>query len=222
MRTVILATRNRHKVAEFEALFRGWSCCRGLSDFPDAPELLEDTDTFAGNASRKAIQLAAWLAGQDGTAEAWVLADDSGLEVDALQGAPGVRSARFAAEEAGTVANAPDAANNAKLLRLLERVPAISRTARFRCCLALVKVPPPGAIPAAPILFEGQCEGIIGFEPRGQQGFGYDPLFVPKDGTRTFAELTDIEKNSISHRQAAMARLRAWKASLFEEHALGL
>jgi XTP/dITP diphosphohydrolase len=210
MRTLILATRNRHKVSELQALLEGLGQCCCLEEFPEAPELIEDADTFAGNASRKAVQLANWLAAHQDWPGALVLADDSGLEVDALQGNPGVRSARFAADDLGAASNAPDQANNAKLLRLLEGVPAADRSARFRCCLALVEVPLPGSPPSVPMLFEGCCEGSIGFEPRGRQGFGYDPLFVPLGSDRTFAQLTEAEKNRISHRQAALVRLREW------------
>ena len=210
MRTLILATRNRHKTVELQALLEGLSRCCSLEQFPEAPELVEDADTFAGNASRKAAQLATWLASRGEFQGSWVLADDSGLEVDALQGAPGVSSARFAAAEAGACGNAPDEANNSKLLRLLREVPPSGRSARFRCCLAIVEVPQPGFVPSSPLCFEGVCEGVIGFEPRGRQGFGYDPIFVPRGWDRTFAELTQAEKNQISHRHAALARLREW------------
>jgi XTP/dITP diphosphohydrolase len=210
MLTLVLATRNRHKVAEIQALLDGWVRCRSLSEFPDAPELIEDADTFAGNAAAKAVQLAEWLAGQNSGSSRWVLADDSGLEVDALEGAPGVHSARFAAEEFDRPGNAPDAANNAKLLRLLDGLAVTDRAARFRCCLALVEVPPAGVPAASPIFFEGVVEGTIGCEARGQGGFGYDPLFVPVDREQTFGEMSEEEKNRISHRQAALARMREW------------
>jgi len=210
MLTLVLATRNRHKVAEIQVLLDGWVRCRSLHEFPDAPELIEDADTFAGNATAKAAQLAEWLAGQNSGSSLWVLADDSGLEVDALGGAPGVHSARFAAEEFDRPGNAPDAANNAKLLGLLEGLPLTKRSARFRCCLALIEVPPAGLSPASPILFEGVVEGTIGCEARGHAGFGYDPLFVPVDREQTFGEMSEREKNQISHRQAALARMREW------------
>jgi len=145
-----------------------------------------------------------------------VLADDSGLEVDALGGAPGVHSARFAALELGKRSssetaheNSPDAANNEKLLRLLAGVPREKRTARFRCALALVEITPPAGI-GGPQLFEGVCEGRIGFAPSGQRGFGYDPLFTPLGHDQSFAELGDEVKNKLSHRAQALAKLRAY------------
>jgi XTP/dITP diphosphohydrolase len=131
--------------------------------------------------------------------------------VDALEGAPGVHSARFAALDrnaAGSSANSPDADNNAKLLRLLKDVPPEKRTARFRCVIALVAVHPPSAT-LPPQMFDGACEGRIGFSPRGKNGFGYDPLFVPEGFGETFAELGDEVKNQLSHRAKALARMRA-------------
>ena len=138
-----------------------------------------------------------------------VLADDSGLEVDALDGAPGVYSARFAALDAGTRTNSSDAENNAKLLRLLEKVPMERRTARFRCALAVVEVQPRSAI-GPPHIFDGVCEGQIAFDPSGKGGFGYDPLFVPTGYQESFAELGESVKNALSHRAKALARLRHW------------
>jgi XTP/dITP diphosphohydrolase len=167
--------------------------------------------------------LAAWLADQPSALgfplePALVLADDSGLEVDALHGAPGVYSARFAAEERQPTESA-DAANNAKLLRQLQGVPPDQRTARFRCVLAVVQLEPtPGAEGAcpppaqrgAPRLFEGVCEGRIGLAPRGAAGFGYDPLFLPVGSGCSFAELGEATKNQLSHRARALARFKAW------------
>jgi XTP/dITP diphosphohydrolase len=140
--------------------------------------------------------------------EGFVLADDSGLEVDVLDGAPGVNSARFAALDTGRPGNSSDADNNAKLLRLLRDVPPEKRTARFRCVLAFVPVHPPSAIPQ-PRFFEGVCEGRIGDAPRGQGGFGYDPLFIPNGFNQTFAELGEETKNRLSHRARALAALKA-------------
>jgi XTP/dITP diphosphohydrolase len=136
----------------------------------------------------------------------FVLADDSGLEVDALGGAPGVQSARFAAPEFGLQGNAPDGANNAKLLRLLVHIPEASRTARFRCVLALTAVANPASStsPVPTRFFSGSCEGRIGLVPRGSHGFGYDPLFIPAGFTETLAELGDTTKNRISHRSHAL------------------
>jgi XTP/dITP diphosphohydrolase len=202
----ILATRNQHKVAEVRAILGAAASCRCLRDFPAAPEVVEDAPTFAGNAAKKATALATWLAAT-GHGRCWVLADDSGLEVDALAGAPGVHSARFAALDTGGVGNSADAANTAKLLRLLADVPAVRRTARFRCVLALVEVDPPNPL-RAPELFDGVCEGQVAFEPKGGNGFGYDPVFLPEGFELTFAELGDAVKNRLSHRARALEKLR--------------
>jgi XTP/dITP diphosphohydrolase len=148
-----------------------------------------------------------------------VLADDSGLEVDALNGAPGVHSARFAALDTGKLGNSPTADNNAKLLRLLKEVPLEKRTARFCCVLALTPVLCSQGRSASPVcyadevelqteLFEGTCEGRIGLAPRGQGGFGYDPLFIPEGHEATFAELGEEVKNQMSHRAKALAKLK--------------
>ena len=215
MTTLLIATRNRHKVGEIRALLGEQFDYRTLQDFPGAPAVVEDADTFAGNATKKAVELANWLVSgsinHQLSAINYVLADDSGLEVDALGGAPGVHSARFAALDQnvdGASANSPDAANNAKLLRLLKDVPLEKRTARFRCVIALVAVHPPAAI-LHPPLFDGTCEGRIDFAPRGQGGFGYDPLFVPDGFNKSFAELGEATKNQLSHRAKALQKLKA-------------
>jgi XTP/dITP diphosphohydrolase len=137
-----------------------------------------------------------------------VLADDSGLEVDALNGAPGVHSARFAALDTGSPGNSLDADNNAKLLRMLNGLPPEKRKARFRCVIALFEIHPPTSI-AEPQIFDGVCEGRIGFGPRGYNGFGYDPLFVPDGFEQTFAELGEDVKNRLSHRARALQKLKA-------------
>lgn len=216
--SLVIATRNAHKIAEIQALLGSRCRCLGLRDWPGAPEPAETGSTFAANARIKAEAIAGWLAtlGLGGPANPaatpaadqprWVLADDSGLEVDALGGAPGVQSARFASEEFGLPGNAPDGANNAKLLRLLAPIPAADRSARFRCTLALTAT---GANPDTRI-FDGACEGQIGFTPRGAHGFGYDPLFVPHGYDGTFAELGEETKSRISHRSRALAALIAW------------
>ena len=140
------------------------------------------------------------------------------MEVDALNGAPGVHSARFAALERSEAENSPDAGNNAKLLRLLEGVPIEKRTARFRCVLALTPVLKPHPENASPVccanefemqteLFEGTCEGRIGFAPRGERGFGYDPLFLVPEFGQTLAEIPLDAKNMISHRGKAFRAL---------------
>jgi len=243
--TLILATRNRHKAAEIHAIL-GVNCLT-LADFPGAPPLVEDADTFAGNALRKAAQLAQWLAstrpampagsvsvqlppgscsvparpvgkdltgpeanpGNAATARTFVMADDSGLEVDALGGAPGVYSARFAGMDCGVSGNSTDAENNAKLLRLLQEVTIERRTARFRCVLALMEANPPASAPLSR-LFEGACEGHIGFAARGKGGFGYDPLFIPEGFAESFAELGESVKNQLSHRAKALQKLHQW------------
>ena len=145
--------------------------------------VIEDAHTFAGNAKKKAVELARWLyrvfPPSPYASPLFVLADDSGLEVDALNGAPGVHSARFAAADAARSGNTSDADNNSKLLRLLKDVPAEKRRARFQCALALVAVPEPDPASASPVCyadefevhaFEGTCEGRIGFEPQGKKG----------------------------------------------------
>jgi XTP/dITP diphosphohydrolase len=180
--------------------------------------VVEDADTFAGNATKKAVELARWIAGKSATPH-FVLADDSGLEVDALNGAPGVHSARFAAldQGAGAAGNSPDADNNAKLLRLLKDVPLAQRAGRFRCVLALVPVPEERVTGASPVCFadefaaqtfEGACEGRIQFAASGHGGFGYDPLFVPSGHTQSFAELGEEVKNRLSHRAQALEKLK--------------
>ncbi len=206
MTGIVLATRNACKIAEIRGIMAGDVHILSQNDFPGAPAVVEDAATFAGNAAKKAGGLAAWLAAQGqagrGDGPFFVLADDSGLEVDALGGAPGVHSARFAGGGAAETTNSSDAANNAKLLRLLEGVPPARRAARFRCVLALADRDK-GAL-----LFEGVCEGRIAPCPRGTGGFGYDPLFVPEGFTQSFAELGEEVKNKISHRARALARLR--------------
>lgn len=199
---LILASRNAHKVQEIQAILGEDFRVQGLAQYPNAPVLVEDADTFAGNAARKAAQLAAWLA----KPRVFVLADDSGLEVDALDGAPGVHSARFAAADSGT-GNSPDQANLEKLLQLLREVPPERRTARFRCVLALV-------FGTSITLFEGVCEGTIATQASGSGGFGYDPVFVPQDHWETFAELGEDVKNAISHRARALQELQAYFNSL--------
>ncbi len=203
MTTLLVATRNTHKTAEIRQILGANFCVRGLSDFPDAPAVLEDAATFAGNATKKAESMARWLSANHSGDRFHILADDSGLEVDALGGAPGVHSARFVAEDIGGHSNSPDSANNAKLLRLLEGIAPEKRTARFRCVLALA---PSGGGPTS--LFEGSCEGRIALAPSGSGGFGYDPLFVPDGHDRSLAALGKDVKNKLSHRARALEKLR--------------
>ncbi|MCU0772134.1 MAG: non-canonical purine NTP pyrophosphatase [Verrucomicrobia bacterium] len=222
MTRLLLATRNLHKVAEIRALLGNNFECLSLRDYPDAPDVVEDAATFEGNALKKAQRLAEWIHGAaskeqgagsrergTGGEVTLVLADDSGLEVDALGGAPGVLSARFAALDTGASGNSKDADNNAKLLRLLAGVPEGKRSARFRCVLALAPVFASSRLPV-PRCFEGVCEGRIGFDPRGMHGFGYDPLFHPVGFEQTFAELGEDTKNRISHRAKALGKLVGW------------
>ena len=227
MTTLLIATRNAHKVGEIQAILGAGFVCRSLlAEFPAAPVVVEDADTFAGNALKKAQSLSCWLAAfslqaglmqgggsrdrrlAPGAARTFVLADDSGLEVDALDGAPGVHSARFAAMGSGSDGNSSDTDNNAKLLLLLANVPREKRTARFRCVLALVEICPGRTGLDAPELFDGACEGWIDFAPCGSGGFGYDPLFIPTGREQSFAELGEDVKNGLSHRAKALARLR--------------
>jgi len=185
---LFVATKNPHKLAEIRAILDlpGLKLA-GMESFPDMPDVVEDRATFEGNARKKAAEMAA-------ATGLWALADDSGLEVDALRGAPGVRSARYAGEPCDY------AANNAKLLRELKGVK--NRRARFRCAVALAR--PDGAVQCV----EGRCEGVIAEEPRGNNGFGYDPLFVPEGYSSTFAEMGEATKNAISHRADALRRAR--------------
>lgn len=211
MPTLLIATRNAHKVVEIGQILGAGFRCLSLTGLPGAPAAVENADTFAGNASLKAKCLSDWLNNNpaiinrlDGPSPFYVLADDSGLEVDALAGAPGVHSARFAANDS-TAGNSSDAANNAKLLRLLEAIPEAGRAARFRCVLALLRLGDSGGDVH---LFEGTCEGRIARKPSGGGGFGYDPLFIPDGSDKSFAELGEDVKNESSHRARALQKLR--------------
>ena len=193
--SLLLATRNPHKVSEIAALLAGLPV-RVLScaDVPGIPEVVEDAPTLEGNAAKKAAAACA----ASGLPS---LADDTGLEVEFLSGAPGVLSARYAGDDA----TYDD--NNRKLLSALEGVPAPERRAVFRCVVAV-------AVPGRPVrLVEGRTEGTIIERPRGGGGFGYDPLFLPAGFERTYAEMTADEKNGVSHRGKALRAAR----SLIEE-----
>jgi XTP/dITP diphosphohydrolase len=222
--TLLIATRNAHKVAEIRAILGEQYQYLTLNDFPGAPAVVEDADNFAGNATKKAVALARWCSSDqwptaaDRADKEFVLADDSGLEVDALGGSPGVHSARFAALDSGKPGNSSTADNNAKLLRLLANVPMEQRKARFRCVIALTPVLLNRLQSASPVCYadefemqtelcEGACEGRIQFTPSGQGGFGYDPLFIPDGYTQSFAELGEEIKNQISHRAKALQKL---------------
>ncbi len=192
---VVIATRNPGKLREFEALLAdmAWRCVP-VSRF-DLPPLEERGATLHDNARHKAIETAA----RTGLP---ALADDTGLEVDALGGAPGVHSARWAGE--GATAQA----NNRKLLEALAGLPAARRGARFRTVIVWAQPGPPGERPRVRFEVEGVLEGTIALAPRGDGGFGYDPLFVPRGERRTLAEMRAEEKNAISHRARALAALR--------------
>ncbi|MFC1462027.1 XTP/dITP diphosphatase [Verrucomicrobiota bacterium] len=181
---LLVATRNAHKLCEIRAIFSlpNLHLC-STDDFPGLPEVVEDGDTFEANAIKKAVTTAK-------AAGAWALADDSGLEVDALNGEPGVHSARYAGEPVSYEAN------NRKLLAKLGD--NSDRTARFRCVMALSD--PEGDVQTV----EGKCEGAIARAERGEGGFGYDPLFVPQGHDQTFAEMDATAKNAISHRGVAL------------------
>jgi len=197
---ILLATHNTHKTAEVRAILGERWAVTDLTAFPGAPEPVESGSTFAENAQIKALAASA-LIGPD----QWVLADDSGLEVDVLDGAPGVHSARYSGSHGDS------AGHRAKLLAELDRVGAQSseaRRARFRCVLALVRH---GEVAA---IVEGAVEGAIAPAEQGTHGFGYDPLFIPEGHTTTFGELADEVKNSLSHRAralAAMTTLHVWE-----------
>ncbi|GIW45208.1 MAG: non-canonical purine NTP pyrophosphatase [Candidatus Binatia bacterium] len=187
---LVLATANPGKVKELRELLAPAGVeCISLEGLHGVPVVEETGRTYEENAALKARAIAAWA----GLA---ALADDSGLEVDALEGAPGVDSAYYAGRPAD------DAANVAKLLRALEGVPPERRQARFRCVLVVVR--PDGKVLAS----EGICEGRIALAPRGQQGFGYDPIFIPEGSDKTFAELGPEFKRHYSHRARAARKLR--------------
>jgi XTP/dITP diphosphohydrolase len=198
---VVLATRNRSKVVEIvDALHLEGVRFESLADHPNAPEVVEDGDTFEANARKKAREIAA-------ATGLPALADDSGLVVDALDGAPGVRSARFAGD------SADDDANRVELLKRVNGVAEEKRTARFVCVLAL-------ALPSGEeMVVEGVCEGRILTEERGSGGFGYDPLFVADGFTRTFAEMTRAEKAALSHRGRALRDISAVLGKVLRERA---
>ncbi len=184
---IVLATRNQGKVREFKELVKGFPVkILSLSDFGPIPEVVEDGKTFEENAYKKASFTAKVLGLP-------AISDDSGLVVEALDGAPGVYSARYSGE------NATDRENAAKVLK--EMKGKKNRRAAFECVLSI-------AVPSGPALtYEGRCEGEILEEPRGENGFGYDPIFYYPAFNKTFAEITMEEKSSVSHRGRAFAEL---------------
>ena len=197
---LLLATRNKNKIIEMSAFLKRLGLkIRTLEDFPDAPDVVEDGKSFEENAVKKALACAKYTG-------LLTLADDSGLMVDALSGAPGVNSHRFAGPKA------TDFENNMKLLDQMKNLDASRRTAKFVCCIAVANKD------RIIRTVTGKCDGIILTEPRGREGFGYDPLFMKADYKKTFAELSLEIKNRISHRAMALE-----KASLaIESHLLTL
>jgi XTP/dITP diphosphohydrolase len=196
MTRFFLASGNAHKGAELQSLARASGLAieiRSARELGGMPHVDEDTGTFVGNARKKARALCPLL-----PEAAWALADDSGVCVDALQGGPGVESAYFAGPQADPVANLN------KLVSVMADVPGDRRGAQF-CCV-LVAVGPAGEEQ----VFTGECRGTLLMEPRGEAGFGYDPLFVPDGFTQSYAELGDEVKRRLSHRAQAWSRLAEW------------
>lgn len=214
MPTLFIATGNAHKIEEVRAVLGAGFTVLSQRDANVSLEIEETGATFRENALIKAATWAGYLATDVcNLGVEFVLADDSGLEVDALNGAPGVHSARFVAIDDGRRGNSADSENNAKLLRLLKGFPAERRTARFRCALALVPVlegKTPNEMASSARFFDGTCEGRMLDAASGVGGFGYDPLFVPAGYDRTFGELGAEVKNRLSHRSKALAGLKAW------------
>jgi XTP/dITP diphosphohydrolase len=189
---LLVSTRNRHKLREIRTILGARFKVSDLSILPTMHEVEETGTSFEENADLKAIAASQLF-------EGWVIADDSGLEVDALGGSPGVYSARYAGETAS------DSENNALLLKNLEEVPEQKRRARFRCVIVLARTGRKLAV------FSGVVEGVIASSPRGGEGFGYDPLFIPDGFSETFGELPVATKNRLSHRARALNQLRAWR-----------
>ena len=188
--TIVLATTNKKKIEEMQRMFRGYAIrFVTLTSFPGCPEVLEDGKTFRANAVKKALAVSKFTGCP-------AVADDSGLEVPALGGAPGVISARYAGE------GAKDHENVTKLLREMRPLTEdVDRKARFVCCIAFAN--PEGTCRT----FTGYVEGVIGKRQKGFNGFGYDPVFYPEGDDRTFAEMTAQEKDRLSHRGRAMKKL---------------
>jgi XTP/dITP diphosphohydrolase len=210
MKRVLVATSNEGKIRDLAGAAKAHGIeIATLPDFASLPAVIEDGTTFEANARKKAEHYSHYCEGEP------VIADDSGLEVDALKGAPGVRSARYAADEHSPdehAGNSDDEANNARLLRELHDVPEEFRNARFVCVIAVALNGHTLAI------FEGHVEGLILHAPRGSNGFGYDPLFFFSEIEKTFAELTAEEKAKYSHRGAAFRQFLEWEDRLEELH----
>jgi XTP/dITP diphosphohydrolase len=200
MKDVLVATSNPGKIRDFvgAAAQHGIEIA-AIPDFSSLPIVTEDGSTFEANARKKAEAYSEYAPGEI------VIADDSGLEVDALGGAPGVHSARYAADEPHTAgANTDDEANNVKLIRQITSVAPEKRTARFVCCIAAARNGKTLAV------FEGKAEGIVLDQPRGSNGFGYDPLFYFPQIGKTFAELSAEEKANYSHRGKTFRKFLQW------------
>ena len=201
MKTIYLASGNAHKLHELQTALEeaGLSVCvKGPDEIGGMPEVEETGSTFEANALLKAFGLR-----EIGPEDAWFLADDSGIEIDALEGCPGVISARYA----GSACD--DEANNDRVIREMAEIPELERACRFRCVLALVG----GGVEET---FSGACEGTLLQERRGNGGFGYDPLFLPDESESTFAEISLEEKAKISHRARALAKLVVWLENRWE------
>ena len=187
---LVVATRNKDKLREIRALLKGLAVeVFSLDSFKGAPEVIEDGKTLEENAVKKAAQVSEFL-------KKFTVADDSGLEVDFLNGDPGVYSARFSGK------GATYKSNNEKLLRLLKDVQLAKRKACFKCVIAIADK---GRIIG---IAEGKCGGKIGFESKGRSGCGYDPVFIPDSYTKTFAEMGTSRKNKISHRSKALLKAK--------------
>jgi XTP/dITP diphosphohydrolase len=205
-RKILIATGNPGKIAEIKAMLDADVRWLGLADLPPMAEIAEDGMTFAENARKKA-------AGYAKATGLWTLADDSGLVVDALSGAPGVKSARFSGQKPKEADRTLiDHRNIAKVLELLKGVPEEKRTARFFCCLCL-------ASPEQILIeTEGTMEGLITDKEVGRNGFGYDPIFFVPNLKKTVAQLTGEEKNAISHRGSAIRKLKQLLDELLKIH----
>ncbi len=191
-REVVIATRNEKKFKELKRLFHSSRVkILSLKDFPQVPEVTEDGRTFTANAIKKAIIASRYT-------DKVILSDDSGLEVDALKGRPGVHSARYAGPEKD------DDLNMEKLLKVLRGKPQKRRQARFKCVVAIAKR---GGVLN---LVEGVCEGRIGFAKKGTTGFGYDPVFIPEGKKKTFAQLGPKTKDRLSHRAKALRKAKSF------------
>ncbi len=199
---IIIATKNRGKIREIRKALKGlgFKIC-SLNDFSDVPEIEEDGKSFTENALKKARFYVKYFG-------RLTLADDSGLEVDALKGLPGIFSARYAGERAS------DRENNQKLLREMEGIRISKRGARFKCVMAMVSRDGKEAV------VEGSCRGRIGFREVGKKGFGYDPLFILPQYGRTMAQLTLEEKNRVSHRGKALRKLKKTIENLISKHGI--